>query len=371
MIRVLTVGAHAPPDHRTGLAVHSCALLGDLLAVAFHIELLQMFRQVFQVFIVRQYSVASRSPEVVVPDAEHRHDNGEVLLRRSVPEMAVHGMGAGQQGVKVVHTYYESNWQANGRPEGIASADPVPHREDVCQLNAELVGCIDTGSDSQKVFAHCTLIAAVSKEPLSRYQTVFQCFLSAERLGLHEEQGRFRVKPVQGFGNIGAIDIGDEVTAKVPLPIGFKGLYHQLGAEKRSTDAYTDDIGKGPAGVPGSGAILNLSDQLAHPCQGGVDLRDDVVAVYLYLCAGWLAQGGVQGRSVLGDVDHGSAEKVHRAPLNAAGSGKIGQCLQHAVVQAVAGKVQCQPGAFNQVTVGALQVFTVQIAHGAAGQLIP
>ncbi len=41
-IRVLTIGADVAPHDRSGCDIDFCTIFGDALAIAFHIELLQI-----------------------------------------------------------------------------------------------------------------------------------------------------------------------------------------------------------------------------------------------------------------------------------------------------------------------------------------
>ena len=96
VVGVLPVGTNPTPDDRPGLPGQGLAALGHALAVALHVQLLEMVRQAAQVVIVGQDGVGLGAPEIVVPDPEHRHDDRQVLMQWRLPEVLVHGMGAGQ-----------------------------------------------------------------------------------------------------------------------------------------------------------------------------------------------------------------------------------------------------------------------------------
>src|SRR5450830_670759 len=55
--------------------------------------------------------------------------------------MLVHGVGPRQQLLEVRHADGQGDWQADGRPQRVTAADPVPHREDVFFANTEGHGC--------------------------------------------------------------------------------------------------------------------------------------------------------------------------------------------------------------------------------------
>ena len=66
----------------------------DRLAVRFHGQLLEVGRETCQVLGVGQHRVGLCAQEVVVPDTEEPHQNGDVLLQRGVPEVLVDGVEA-------------------------------------------------------------------------------------------------------------------------------------------------------------------------------------------------------------------------------------------------------------------------------------
>ena len=51
--------------------------------------------------------------------------------------MLVHVVGAGQQFLEFVHADVQGDGQADGGPEGIAAAHPVPEAEHVGRVDAE------------------------------------------------------------------------------------------------------------------------------------------------------------------------------------------------------------------------------------------
>src|SRR5690554_210447 len=368
VIGVLAVGAYAAPQDRTGCKINRGAVLGYPLAVTFHVQLLQVFRQVLQVFVVGQHRVAAGTPEIVVPHAEHGHHYRQVALGRGCAEVAVHGVGAGQQGPELRHAQGQRDGQADGRPERVAPANPVPHGEDVLGSDAEAGGGFYVGGDRQEVAGDGGVSGAVVQEPLASNQAVVERFLGAERFGLHQEQCSFRGQCLQGFSDIGAVDIGHKVTVKIALPVRFQGFDHQFGAQKGAADANAHYIGKALTGVTAVLASLHRLNQPLHARQCAVHLWHDVAAVYFYCGVCRLAQGGVQGRAVLGDVHNTAAEQGFGAVLQAAAEGQVGQCLQGIVCEPVPGEIQGQAGGFNQVPGGPPGVVPEQVAHGPPGQ---
>ncbi len=68
----------------------------DRLAVALHVELLQVGREPAEVLAVRQDRLGLGPEEVVVPEADETEEDGQVALERRRPEVLVDGVEAGQ-----------------------------------------------------------------------------------------------------------------------------------------------------------------------------------------------------------------------------------------------------------------------------------
>src|SRR6516164_4694775 len=66
---MLAVGSWLSPVDRSGLVIDLLAMERDVLAVAFHGQLLEIRWKAFEVLLVRQYRHRLRPEEVVVPDS--------------------------------------------------------------------------------------------------------------------------------------------------------------------------------------------------------------------------------------------------------------------------------------------------------------
>src|SRR5262249_40351377 len=123
---VLPVRAWLTPDDGAGRDVYRLAVTVDVLAVALHVALLKVSGETVHVLIVRQNSLRLSAKEIIVPDAQESQGGRQVLLKGCSPEVLVHLVTAGEQFLKVVKTNGNGDGQANCRPEGIPSPDPVP-----------------------------------------------------------------------------------------------------------------------------------------------------------------------------------------------------------------------------------------------------
>ena len=76
---VLAVGAGFAPNDGPGGVVDAVAVSVHRLAVGLHVRLLQVGCKTVQVLVVGQDGVAAGAQEVAVPNAQRRHEHGDVL----------------------------------------------------------------------------------------------------------------------------------------------------------------------------------------------------------------------------------------------------------------------------------------------------
>src|SRR5690625_229967 len=102
---MLSVCTRLTPYNWTSFVVNHFTIMRNLLAVTFHITLLEIVGEVHEIVVIRQNGVALGIPEVVVPNAQKTHNNGNVAVQRRSTEMFIRGMGTCQQLLMVVQTY--------------------------------------------------------------------------------------------------------------------------------------------------------------------------------------------------------------------------------------------------------------------------
>ncbi|MNP25629.1 hypothetical protein D3C76_1184460 [compost metagenome] len=65
------------------------------------------------------------------------------------------------------------------------------------------------------MFRHVFLVTGSAQEPVARAVGVGHGFLGGEGFGRHQEQSGFRVQRFERFGDMGAVNVGDEVHVQV------------------------------------------------------------------------------------------------------------------------------------------------------------
>ena len=300
--RVLAVGAGLAEQDRSGLVVDAAAVLAHVLAVALHVGLLQVGRQPVQVLIVRQDRVGLGAEEVGVPDADQRQQHRQVLRQRRGAEVRVHRPAAREQRIEAVHADSNGDRQADRRPQREAAADPVPEGEHVGRIDAEGAHLLLVGGQRDEVLGDRRLAQRLD-QPGPRRQRVGNRFLGGEGLRGDDEQRRLRGQRLQCLGDVGAIDIGDEVHVQPRLVIGLQCLGDHHRAKVGAADADVDDIGDGEATVAAPSAAAHRIGEGAHLLAYPHHLRHHIGAVDEDRLIEGVAQRHVQDGAALGGVD--------------------------------------------------------------------
>ena len=299
---VLAVGARLTPDDGAGLVVNRLAVAIHVLAVGFHVALLEVGREAVHVLIVRQDGFRLGAVEVVVPQANQRQQHRHVLLIGGSSEVHVHLEGTLQQGFEIFKADRQGDRHADGRPGGVAAANPVPELEHVVGVDTELGHGLAVGGERGEVLGDVGLVTGDVDEPVAGGQGVGHGLLSGEGLGGHQEQGGFRIDLLQGLGDVGAIDVGDEVHLQVVFE-GAQGLGDHHWTQIGTADADVDHVLDRLAGVALPLAGNDFLAEALHLGQHGLHFRHHVLAVALYGTVGAVAQGHVQDGAPFGHVD--------------------------------------------------------------------
>ena len=103
--RMLAVAAGAAPDDRIARVIECLAVTVDGLAVTFHLQLLQIGRQLSERMAVGKYATAGGAEKVRVPDGQQGEGQGQVAGVGGREEMFIHRPGAGQELAEMLETH--------------------------------------------------------------------------------------------------------------------------------------------------------------------------------------------------------------------------------------------------------------------------
>ncbi len=192
--RMLPVGSWLPPKYWPGLIAYRLPRPSDALAVALHIRLLQVIREIGQILIVWEDSAAFRTPEVVVPDAEQPHDHGDIPIQGRSAEVFVHFVCARQHRLETIHSYIERYRESNRRPERIPTPNPIPEDKHVLMVDPKSLNRISVGGDRREVLGHSCIVAGMVQEPAPSCMGIHHSLLGGECLRSDKEDGRLWIK---------------------------------------------------------------------------------------------------------------------------------------------------------------------------------
>lgn len=303
-----------------------------------------------EVLVVREESVGLGSVEVVVPNPDHSQQNRQVLLEGRSLEMLVHAVRTLEERLEVLEPDDEGDGETDGRPQTVPTADPVPELEHVGLGDAERGDGGGVGGERDEVLGDVRLVLRRLEEPVARARGVRDGLLRGERLAGNDEQGGFGVAQEEGLGDMGTVDVRDEVGGQVALGVGLEGFGDHDGTQVGSTDTDVDDGGDGLAGVPlprtapdGVGELLDVGKDTGDLV--GTRLGDRELAVDV-------AESDVKHGTVFGSVDVLSREhlvaegldlrltdEIEEGPENGLGDEVLGEIEEEGDVGIVRGDI--------------------------------
>ena len=177
-------------------------------------------------------------------------------------------MGALEELLKVVVSDDEGDREADGTPQAVPTADPIPELEHVLRGDAKLGRGGDVGAERDEMFRDVRLVLGVIEEPRAGGVGVGDGLLGGERLAGDDEQGAFGIAEAEGLREVGAVDVGDKVRGKIALGVRLEGLGDHHGAEIGSADADVDDGGDGFSGVARPGCPIGRRRRIGACARG-------------------------------------------------------------------------------------------------------
>jgi hypothetical protein len=242
-VRVLAVRPGGPPHDGAGLRTHRLPVAGDGLAVALHVELLEVRRQQREVLGVRQHRVRLRIEELAVPQAEqsqqHRHVAGEV----GGAEVLVHRAEAREQLGEAVGADRDHETEPDRGVHRVAATDPVPELEHVLGVDAELRDLLRIGRDGDEVCGDRALVTAEPvDQPRARGLGVARvsCVVNVFELTMTSVSAGSRSFVASQTSVPSTLETKRTVT--VARAVVLEGFVRHVGAQVGAADADVDDV---------------------------------------------------------------------------------------------------------------------------------
>lgn len=290
-----------------------------------------------EVLIVGEKKLGLGPVEIVVPDTDDSQDDGKVLLQRSLPEVLIHAVSTPKELLEVIVSDNESDRQSDGAPKGVTSTDPVPELEHVLLRNTECGDGLGVRAEGDEVLGDVGLVFGGLEEPISGALSVGDRLLGGEGFASNDEERSLGVANPQSLGEMGSIDVGDEVDGEVPLGVGLKSLSNHDGTQIRTADTDVDDGVDGlsrvslPTSVPNG--LCELLDVLEHSGNIADTLLADLELVKVTEC-------DVENGTILGSIDVLSGEHLVSVGLDFGLANEVEEGIENGLSDQVFGIIQ-------------------------------
>ena len=278
---MLAVGSRLAPVDRAGLIRNFGTVEGNMFAIAFHYQLLQIGGESFQVLLIRQNRDGLCTEEIIVPDAKKGHEHRQVAFERSCAEVLVHLVEAIEHSAEIIRADGKHRRKAYRRIHGVASADPIPEPEHVGGINTKLRHFSGVRRYRDKMFGDRLFIAAEScEQPFAGCASIRHRFERRESFRRDDEERLRGVEVMCCFGKVGAVDVGNEPENPAAVAVMFERFVGHHRPEVGATDTDVDYVANGFAGMALPLAAADAVAEIRHLIKYGVNLRHHVLAIY-------------------------------------------------------------------------------------------
>lgn len=200
---------------------------GNCFSVRLHRELLEICGESVKVLIERCNQMCLSSKKITVPNTQKTTKYRDILLQRGVCEVVIHSVGTSKEFVESVIANVESHTQPNSRPYRVSPANPLFETKHVLGVNTKFSNRFFIRRQGNKVLRDGGSIivdCGLRKEPLLSCVGVRTCFGGGEGLGCNKEQGGLRITFTKSFGNVGTVDIRNEMKGQTAARVSLKSF---------------------------------------------------------------------------------------------------------------------------------------------------
>ena len=310
------------------------------------------------------------APDIAIPDPQQAHQHGDIVLQGRVLEMPVHVMAAAQEALEAVGADQNGQRQADGGPDRIAPAHPVPHGEDAVGPDAEFRHKIESSRHRREMIAHRVL----SERPRHHGPGgagVGHGLLGGEGFRADDEERAGWIKVHHAVGEVRAIHIGDEMHAQARLAEGAQRPRRHGGAKVRAADTDVHHIGEGLARRAAYGALPHGFREGEDPRPLGQNLRRHIHPIGVHGRVGEIPQGHVQGRPAFRVIDGIPGEEALAGVLDPCRAGKGQQMGEGGVIGPVLGIIEEEIVEFDMIAREAGRVRSEEIRDAMLADLDP
>src|SRR5690606_4373113 len=209
--RVLAVRSRLAPDDRTAAPFDRAAIAPRTLAVALHVELLEVGGTAVERLTVREHGVGLGAEEVAMPTAEKPEERGKVAgeVARGA-EVLIDRRGAREHLLESVHADRERDGKADRAPHRVAPADPVPELEHVLDVDSEASHRVGVRRDRDEMAGYGVFRSQRVDEPRPCRARVRDRLLRGERLRGDDEERALGIDRLERPPQVSSVDVRDE-----------------------------------------------------------------------------------------------------------------------------------------------------------------
>ena len=269
---MLAIGAGLAPHNGPRGQIEGIARKRHPLAVALHLELLEIGRQARQPLIVGQHGAGGIAHHLPVPDPGQRQRHGHAFFQRRGAEMLVHRVAAGEEIGEIAGPDRQHQRKPDRPPDRIAPPHPVGKIEHPRRIDTEFARAARMRRNGDELAPR---ILHRPRHPLMRHARIGEGFHGGEAFRGHDHQRAGGIEAGERIGDVGRIEIGHEMAARAVVIRGKRAGGHG-GAEIGAADADIDDIGDRRRPLAAVFARAKRAREGLHAPAGFEDLIGDV-----------------------------------------------------------------------------------------------
>ena len=135
--RMLPICSRLTPNSGAGGPLHASPIKRDMLAVGFHLKLLQIRTESIEVLIVWKNRKSLRSQKIRIPNSNKRHKHWKIFCKWSRSEMFIHFVETTKHFFESCRSNCNHRRESDCRIHRVSPADPIPETKHICSIDSK------------------------------------------------------------------------------------------------------------------------------------------------------------------------------------------------------------------------------------------